>query len=609
MEHTDFFRQYQDRKQEADRLFESVNEALFGLIGKKKSGQQATSADITSNQAKAQDEPDDSQENDETQAAGDTKDNQAKAEPTSYKIIRNKKGGFFFGDEKRFVAKINNPIPAVYDNFDFSKSPLKILFDPSVEFRGDSISFDTDAGIIRNFTSNNGFWKGTFVGKTFDSKWMQNGDKDFFNGNFFSKNVNFTAPPIAFADGTFTDSTKAGILGRPNITNATEGDNLSLIQVPVGYSVEILTSKQLNYTISVTKRLDNVDSNFMFSVKSGSDMDSSPSMVTIPWNKIRKEYNKFQINNKIKSIPGLIEFQSGEKIVELQIVKSGTPPLFKKKVKFNPKKDYLEDTSKISGLNSVLGKRYTLGLKLNNDQDLENLNKAKAYANSSMFIQDLDAISTFLDNKMIDSGDISNYPYLKNVFTSDVLMEVDYLNKNKHLKTKQYDGYYKNPYTNTQLKTQSDIVLFLQKKYEDYYNKNKKYPPEYDKEFKDLYNKIILKKGTSTSRKIPQAQIARQIDQSQEKESSESLRRLEGFIKNFVYKLEMGEQTPKWRGFIIDAIKNRIQRHKVQPEEEQPIQPTQQQPETSLQQKAINIIPMSESLIRLEIRKILLRIL
>ena len=613
MEHTDFFRQYQYRKQEADRLFESVNEALFGLIGKKKSGQQATSADTTSNQSKAQDEPDDSQENDETQAAGDTKDNQAKAEPTSYKIIKNKKGGFYFGDEKRFVAKINDPIPAVYDNFDFSKSPLKILFDPSIEFQGDSISFDTDEGVIYSFISSAGYWKGTFIGKEFDSKWLQKSEKDYFKGKFYSKNSNFSAPPVAFADGKFIDKTKSGILGSPNIINASEANNFSLIQVPAGYSIEILTNKQLRYTISTIKRLDNIDSNFIFSVSSGTDMGSSPVNITIPWNDIRINYNNYQINPKIKGIPKLFQFQNGEKMLELKIVKTGEEPIFKKKVAFNPKKEYMEDTSKIPGLNSLLGRRYTLGVKPNNDQEFDLITKAKAYAGSPQFIQDLDAVSVFLDNEIIDSSDIKNYPFLKNVLTSDVISEVDFRKKS------EYSNFtLKNPYTNDFIKNQSDIVLYLQKKYEDYYNKHKQYPKEYNKEFADLYDNIVLKKVSTPKKtninwpnKPQQPQQSQHTPQVQQKESDGALRRLEGFVKNFVYKIEMGESTNQWRKFILDTIKNRIQRHKTQeqPEEKQIEQPTKQQPQSSAQQKAINIIPISESFIRLEIRKILSRFL
>lgn len=538
----------------------------------------------------------DANKNEEPEKSGEKEGETA----ANFKLIKTKQG-YQFGGPDRAVKIIDNT-QAEINNYDWEGSPLKFLFDPNLKFNGNSIAFDFKKGIIMNFDG--GIWTGPFVGNTFSSKYIGNS----FKGNFFGPNKNFQAAPTAFVDGRFYDSTKSGILGIDNKEEANLGDNFNLIQVPEGYSIEILTNKQLRHTISVVKRLDNIDSNFKYNVYFGYDIDSStPNVVTLSWPKIRQDFDGYYINYKAKSIPDLITLQGDEQIVELMIVKTGTPPVFKKKEKFDASKKYSEDAGKLLGLKDLTKvSKYDLNFKINNDQDLDVFNKMKGYVNSPQFMQDLDSISTYIDNSIIDQNDINKFPYLRNLFTADVLAEGSFS------RGRGSSGFFKksgggvfvvltNPYTSKPIKTNKDINDYLAKKYENYIKAGKDISAQWNKEFSEIQSKLASnksKKHSYTQTQSPQ--------QSQEKESDDALRRIENFVKYFVLKIDAGDKTNDVKAFIFDAIKKKVKQNKPQPQ-------TQEEPqglETPVQrevpsQRGVNPMYIKESAVRLEIRRIL----
>lgn len=583
MNRIDFFEQYQNKKQSSDRLFESISSKISvnesnvneGLFGKK------------------------------NKQTGDTQSDQSIENTSSSFTPTKTKQGYLFGGPDRFVKVIDNPQAEINNKNNWDQ--FKFLFDPKLKFNGNSISFDFKRGIILNFDG--GIWTGPFVGNTFSSKYIGRS----FKGNFFGPNTNFQASPTAFVDGRFYDSTKSGILGIDNKEEANLGDNFNLIQVPEGYSIEILTNKQLRHTISVIKRLDNVDSNFKYNVYLGYDIDSStPNVVTLPWAKIRQSFDSYYINYKVKSIPDLITLQGDEQIVELMILKTGTPPVFKKKEKFDASKRYSEDAGKLLGLKDLTKvSKYDLNFKINNDQDLDVFNKVKGYVNSPQFMQDLDSISTYIDNKIIDQNDINKFPYLRNLFTPDVLAEGSFTSGRG-----SSGGFRKvgggissvatNPYTRKPIKSPKDIQDYLNKKYENDIKAGKDITAQWNKEFSEIQSKI-------SSSKTKKYSFTQTSQQSQEKESDDALRRLENFVKYFVLKIDAGDKTNDVKAFIFDAIKKKVQQNtpQVQPQAQaQPQAQVQSQPQPQTQYTYIpqrNVTPLSvkESVIRLEIRKIL----
>lgn len=531
-----------------------------------------------------------------TQDQPQTQNQQGQGSP-NYKLIKTK-NGYEFGGPDRVVRTIDNAQSEI-DHYDWVNSPLKFLFDENLKFNGDSISFDFDNGTVVNFDGKKGFWQGPFLGGTFESKYLG----DSFSGRFFWNNKDFQAKPTAFIEGRFQDITNTGILGMNNVVSATEAQNFHIIQVPVGYSIEVLTNKQLRHTITVNKRLDATDSNFQYTVYMGYDVTISPDSVIVPWEKIRQFFDEYYVNSKIKSIPEVLELSSDEQIIELRVLKAGTPPVFTKKEKFDATKQYFENAGNLSGLKSLasLGKgfkvNYNLNFKLNNDQEFEAFNKIKGYVDSPRFMQDLDSISTYLNNGIIDNKDIAKFPYLKNILTTEVLSEAFKNSKSKNVRSFSGRSRAINTFTGQPIKTVSDIIAYLEKKYEADKKAGKNIKAAYEKDFSDLQKQISGSKYTMSS-----DLGSNKSTTVQEKESDVALGRLQNFVKYFIEKIDAGNKTNDVKQYIINAIKTKIQQHKSQ-------ENTSQTPQTGVftQQQASQIGGpiLPESIIRLKIREVL----
>ena len=574
MDYLDFFEEYKNKKQVSENLFRSL-ESKFGTLNENEITERIFPFLKGS------------------QKSGGTNSN---TQHGKYDLIKTPKG-YQFGGPERSTLVIDNAQSEI-DTYNWEQSPLKGLFEPTQKFYAKSISFDFKKGTISNFTG--GQWIGPFNGRMFYGEYQGNS----FEGSFSDKNENFKAHPTAFVNGTFNDTTRTGLLGLDNVVNATESDSFSLIQVPVGYSIEILTNKQLRHTITVAKRLDNLDSNFSYAVYMGYNIDSStPNQITLPWERIRTEFNKFQFNSKTKSISGLFQLQSGEQIIEFRVLKAGTPPVFNKKEEFDETKQYTESSISLANGFSSLGskERINLNFKLNNDQDFDSFNKMKGYFNSPQFTQDLDSIETFLDNKIINKNDLSKYPYLKKILTPEVLSEASFLKGSvgtkPTLRTPSGSQMsYTNPLTGQPLKDQADISAYLNEKYKDDLKIGRK--DRYNKEYNDLYNQIILKKGRTRQYGSSSAPISQ--SQQQSKESDVVLKRLEDFVKNFVNKID----SDKARSFLFDAIIRKLKPNTFQTPVAQvnPIQTSAQNPAPVTSPFKS---PKEESVIRLKVRDIL----
>ena len=541
----------------------------------------------------------------------------------TYQITYDKKTNkYLFGSPDRFVTEINNAI-AELQTYNWEKSPLKYLFEDPLNFGLREITFDFKKGKVS--AARDGFWIGNFDGGLLEADFVGNS----FRGRFFGNNEDWQSKPTAFVSGTFTDTSKTGILGLKDVKQGNENYAFHLIQLPPSYSVEILTDKQLRHTITCEKRMDSSNPNFVYSVYMGYDIDqSSPKSVTLPWENIRADYNSFKVSGKMKSLPSLFSLASDENIIELRVVEAGTPPTFKKKEKFDDKKDYIENTSNLRGLKQISGSQYNRNLKfdITNDSDFENLNKIKGYINSSQFENDLKKASVYLDNKLISLQDIKNrFPYLVNVFTSDVISEAAV---NFGISTQSYGnvgyGGVKNPLTGKAFEHAYEISDYLNQKYKSEIEANGgKKTTAYQKEYQKLYDQVFNKKTNLASK----SSVGLENETgSTSKEEAIVLKRIENFVKYFVYKIDDGVNTNKIRKYFIDLLKNKITAHKepvktlstaqptaqpaAQPATQPATQPAAQKPSAPKPPKKGGVGgPIKENLVRLEIRKILGNIL
>jgi hypothetical protein len=231
----------------------------------------------------------------------------------------------------------------------------------------------------------------------------------------------------------------------------------------------------------------------------------------------------------------------------------------------------------------------------------------KGYVDSPKFIQDLDSISTFLDNDIITAGDIAKFPYLKNIFTPEVLSEASLLGRGRSGSgMMSVSGKYSsviNPDTRQEFKSEFEIVQYLTKKYAAELGKGIS-SDQYKKEYANLMQQFKQSKKTPKYSQRTQVAQSQRVQgfQTQEKESDAALGRLNNFVKNFVYKIDAGGKTNEVRSFIVDAIKKKIQQHKPAPKEQPEVQA---QAQGVVQQQVIKPILHKESFIRREIRNIL----
>lgn len=509
----------------------------------------------------------DSSQDADPDADSNTQQSQSSA-PTYQLTYDKKQGKYFFGSSDRFATKINNAASEI-QTYNFEKSPLRILFEDPLKFGLREITFDFKEGVIAS--ARDGFWIGDFTGKFLQADFIGNN----FRGRFFANNEDWRSKPTAFISGTFIDNSQTGILGLNDVKQGNENYAFHLIQLPPGYSVEILTDKQLRHTITCEKRMDISNSNFIYSVYMGYDIDqSSPKSVTLTWETIRSEYDAYKVSGKMNSLPDLFSLASDEKIIELRVVELGTPPSFKKKERFDSTKEYVENTSGLRGLKQVSGSRYNRDLKfdITNDSEFENFNKIKGYINSNQFANDLKQASIYLDNKLISAQDIKNkFPYLVNVFTSDVLKEAvvnlanprqSYGRGTSYLKS----GRAKNPITGKKFEQPYEISDYLNQKYKTQIEASGgKKPAAYEKEYQDLYNDVFGSKNTSTSKSTSNASSDEKNTTAVEgisKEESAVLKRIENFVKYFVYKIDDGRNTNKVRKYFMDMLKAKVTAHK-----------------------------------------------
>jgi cell division septation protein DedD len=482
----------------------------------------------------------------------------------TYQITYDKKSGkYFFGSTDRYVMEINNATSEL-QTYNWQKSPLKYLFENPLKFGLRELVFDLKEGKIA--TARDGFWIGDFSGGLFEASFVGNN----FKGRFFNNNEEWKSKQTAFISGTFSDKSKSGILGLNDVKQGNENYAFHLIQLPENYSVEILTDKQLRHTIICEKRLNNINSNFIYSVYMGYDIDqSSPNRVTLTWEDIRANYDSFKVGKKMKSLPGLFSLVSDENIIEMRVVEVGTPPSFKKKEKFDDTKEYIENTSNLRGLKQISGSQYNRNLKfdITNDSEFENLNKIKGYINSKQFEDDLKKASVYLDNKLISAGDIkSKFPYLVNVFTPEVISEaiVNLANPKKSYGRTGFasSSNLKNPITGRKFEEPYEIADYLNQKYKDEIEANGgRKPVNYQKEYSDLYNAVFGQKTASATVKKEPTNSPTDIG-GMSKDEDVVLKRIENFVKYFVYKIDDGKNTNKIRKYFIDLLKSKITAHK-----------------------------------------------
>lgn len=348
-----------------------------------------------------------SQPNNQSQNQSQNQNNKQK-KSISYKVYKSK-GFYVFGNENRRVQAINIAESQI-DLIEWDRSPIKWIFSDKVQFLGKKLDLDLQKGIVKGF---DGIWVGPFKGGEFLGSSYKG---SYFEGEFNSKNSAFQAKATAFIDGSFIDIDDKGILGLPNILKPTR-KQFNIIQVPEGYSLNMLTNKGVNYKIDVIKRLDSEDSNFEYIVTDGGEINPQPNQLILTWSEIRASYNNYFINSATKALPKLLALDSDENITEITIVKGQTPVVFKQEEKFDANKSYEIDFSKfpslgIDSLNTPNASGTSVQIKIQNDSDVKQMQKIQNYLASNVFLNDISNIAKGVRIGSINKELILKYPYV-----------------------------------------------------------------------------------------------------------------------------------------------------------------------------------------------------
>ena len=173
----------------------------------------------------------------------------------------------------------------------------------------------------------------------------------------------------------------------------------------------------------------------------------------------------------------------------------------------------------------------------------------------------------------------------------------------------------KNPLTGKKFEETYEIADYLNQKYKAQIEANGgKKPAAYQKEYQDLYNAVFGAKNTSTSKSTSSTSPAEDdstVTGGISKEEGAVLKRIENFVKYFVYKIDDGRNTNKVRKYFMDMLKTKVTAHK-EPVNTKPANATTATPATpAATPKTTKSTPkkggvgkLKESIVRNEIRNI-----
>lgn len=124
----------------------------------------------------------------------------------------------------------------------------------------------------------------------------------FDGGKFVGKRENFKISPTKFIEGGYVAE---GALGLPNVSGK-EVDNFSIIQVPVGHTVELIGNSGKKVSFLVTKGVDKESPDVHIKM-----LDTGKDII-FHWDVLRRKFNKSFIKlGETSSLEGLNEIKDG----------------------------------------------------------------------------------------------------------------------------------------------------------------------------------------------------------------------------------------------------------------------------------------------------------
>lgn len=331
--------------------------------------------------------------------------------PENPDFIQKPNGTFVIGG-KSTAKEVNTPgaIPFLKE-FDWRNSKLNFVLFPGTEFHAKYINFDLKTQTISLFK---GEWEsGPFYGEQFEGTFGKHGTA--FKGDFVGRYTDYEADPKTFLDGTFLDTTESGLLGMPNVVSLHKVRNkkFNFIAIPTGNYLQFRSANGITGYIKVLKRLNEVNSTFQYEVLDGFKGQTTPQLVTLPWDYFRQNWDILYTHPRHpRNIAGLIIVPEGDSIIEMHISSApatfaSAPETIEKKLSFEPGKKYSFDLSKLPI--SIEGVAPEVTVAFETPQELEEFQKVSNYVNSGTFKFDMRNIQRAIQYNEIDGYGTFNY--------------------------------------------------------------------------------------------------------------------------------------------------------------------------------------------------------
>jgi len=209
--------------------------------------------------------------------------------PVANLLTQNSQGNYFLNGN--FVYSFGTDGTAnPYIQETWQEDDLKWILEPDVKFEASYIYFRN-----RKLGFQGKWLSGAFKGETFDGTRSTFEGGTFEGGTYGAPNASFKISPENFKGGKFIDSEK-GLLGTSNYTTPQENANaISLISIPVGWSVKLTGDGGKEVSFKVIKKMDEENSNFQFQTLN--DLKS----YSVPWQIIVSDFQTYGFIKKNSS--------------------------------------------------------------------------------------------------------------------------------------------------------------------------------------------------------------------------------------------------------------------------------------------------------------------
>lgn len=314
--------------------------------------------------------------------------------PQATLLTQNRQGNYFLNGN--FVYSFGTDGTAnPYIQETWLEDDLKWILEPDVKF-------DASYIYIRNRKLGfQGKWiSGAFKGDIFEGTRSTFEGGTFEGNTFASPNDSFKTSPENFISGKFIDC-KNGLLGSSNYTSPKEDMNaVSLVSVPVDWSIKIVGDGGKEINIKVLKKLDEVNSDFQ--LQTLSDLKK----YSVTWQTIVSDYQEYGFIRRGGSFV-LLGASYEIRNIESISLSEESPAV---KVQNKEVLDFTQD----AGLAPFFQGK--IAINLGSQEDIDRAKNIQRSIKNGNLTKNLSVLKDLIQKKVVDGYGNEEWYYLKSLF-------------------------------------------------------------------------------------------------------------------------------------------------------------------------------------------------